>query len=279
MSKTKKITVKPTAKSNKKKLSPAERSQIAKDRWANRRAGGAPKDKPDPVKEWVDEAVKDGLLAPAPVGSLISDAVKNAPEGADRIDVYSEQGSVIATHEIKSEPMTIMYETPVEVTPVVPVPAPQLAPATPKKQKRYTGPKEFSVALKAAENRLAKAIVERAQAAGQLAALQAEIPSLLGIINALKGSGNYAPPVPYDLSGGVPNAQAFQTPLQQPQFQNGPDLAAIQAAMDAAQVAIPISKARVGVQLSPEVVGSLEGPDDDEDRFRTGVGEKGWIGG
>jgi hypothetical protein len=139
----------------------------------------------------------------------------------------------------------------------------------PKRPKRYTGPKEFSVALKAAENRLAKAINERAEAMGKLAGLNAEIPSLLQIIQALKGSNNL-PPAQYDFSGSVPNAQAFQAPIDP------------QAALMAAMAAPPVSRAQGNaVQFGPDVVGSLEGPDDDDpDRFITGPqAGPGWIGG
>jgi hypothetical protein len=234
-----------------------------------------------------EEAVT--ITFPVPLDTLLDHAVANAPEGADRVDLYSKEGVLITSREVNApglsgtpenmEPFrptpqaeTIFYTPPVEVTTVAP--APQLTPVRAPKQKRYTGPKEFSVALKAAENRLAKAIVERAQVAGQYAALQAEIPSLLGIIQALKGSGNYAPPVPYDLSGGVPNATAFQSPI--PQYQNP-----LQAAQ-AAQPAPPISRAQGGtMQFSPDVVGTLENEEDDPDRYITGpsAGERGWIGG
>ena len=166
------------------------------------------------------------------------------------------------------------------VIPVV-APAPQLAPVAPKKQKRYTGPKEFSVALKAAENRLAKAIVERAQASGQLAMLQAEIPSLIQIINALKGQQN-VPVASYDTSAILTNATAIQTPMPNFQSIGNPyhspvDLGAIQAAM-----AQPPASRAVGnaIQFSPAEVGTLEGPDDDdnEDKFLTGPMATGqWV--
>ena len=160
----------------------------------------------------------------------------------------------------------------------------QLAPAAPKRQKRYSGPKEFSVALKAAESRLAKAINERAEAMGKLAGLQAEIPSLMAIIQDLKAPSqpqiSYAPAMPYDLSamGQMGGIQGIATPVPaMPQLHPQPDLAAIQAAM--AQP--PVSKASGGtMQFGPEVLGSLEGPeDDDDDKFLQGpaAGSKGWI--
>jgi hypothetical protein len=193
---------------------------------------------------------------------------------------YSEQDKIsVAPSSINGTGAT--------VTIVDHPPAPQLAPVKAPKQKRYTGPKEFSVALKAAENRLAKAIVERAQAAGSLAALNAEIPSLLGIINALKGSGNYVSPVPTPnfvandfpgnyfpnaLSGGPNPAQQFQPALD--------PMDAIRAAMAAPPVSRAIGNA---VQLPPDVVGTLEGPDDDNDdpdKFLTGpYAGGGFIGG
>jgi hypothetical protein len=266
MPKVKKTAVKVT----KQKLSKEQRSDVAKARWAKRREAVAPQDATQ-----ASELTASGLsvqveldggktLIPAPLDTLLDNAVANAPEGADRIDIVSEQGSVLASREIQPPP---------PAAPPVEAPVAQLTPVAPKRQKRYTGPKEFSVALKAAEGRLAKAIVERAQAAGQLAALQAEIPSLLQIIAALKGQQNI-PAAPYDISA------QFSVPVA-PQFQPYVDpLAAIQAA----QPIPPVSRASGGaIQFGPEVLGALEGPEDDADidRFITGpaAGGSGWIGG
>ena len=251
-----------STKAKKQKLSPAERSQIARDRWAKiRKAKAAQDNKPDPVKEWVDEAVKDGLLTPVP--PVVEQETIQTPSVLEasgmRVQVELDGGKTLAP-----------------AAPPVPAPAPQLATAKAPKQKRYTGPKEFSVALKAAENRLAKAIVERAQAAGSLAALNAEIPSLLQIIQALKGSSN-VPAVPYDFSGSVPNATGFQNPIP-PQFQPPVDpMDAIRAAMAAPPVSRAVGNA---IQLPPDVVGELEGPDDDNpDKFITGPhAGGGWLG-
>lgn len=242
----------------KDKLSKEERSQIAKDRWAKIKAAKA-QDKTDSVKEWVDEAVSDGLL------SATSDTP--TPSGRDENGVPSIVG--LGDGAITPNGAFVPDQPRVPVAPPVAAPAPQLAPVRAPKPKRYTGPKEFSVALKAAENRLAKAINERAEAMGKLAGLNAEIPSLLQIIQALKGSNNL-PPTPFDFSGGVPNAQAFQAPIDP------------QAALMAAMAAPPVSRARGNaVQLSPDVVGALEGPDDDDiDKYITGPAAKGeWIGG
>lgn len=241
------------------KLSPAERSQIAKDRWAKiRESKKTPAPPPGHVTK--GDVMDDlGLQEPTPAAPI-------AEQEAAVVNGFDE-----ALSNTPNDPPPPTHY----VIPVV-APAPQLAPVAPKKQKRYTGPKEFSVALKAAENRLAKAIVERAQASGQLAMLQAEIPSLIQIINALKGQQN-VPAVPYDFSG--QNAQFYQPRMPQPVQPDNP-LSAIQAAMDAANVAPPVSRA-IGnaVQFGPDVVGSLEGPDDDEDRYLgSSANEKGWIG-
>jgi hypothetical protein len=55
-----------------------------------------------------------------------------------------------------------------------------------RSRKGVSGPREFSSALKTAEKRLAKAILERAEAAAKYAVVSAEIPSLQRIILALK---------------------------------------------------------------------------------------------
>jgi len=285
----KNATRKSLAKEARKKLSKEERSQIAKDRWAKIKAAKE-QNKPDPVKEWVDEAVSDELLSatpdtPAPSGrdengvpsivGLGDGAItSNGAFVPDQSDIVLSTSGVYRQNpdgsftEIKRGIDAGQGLSP--SAPIAPAPAPQLAPVRVPKPKRYTGPKEFSVALKAAENRLAKAINERAEAMGKLAGLNAEIPSLMQIIQALKGSGNpNISPIPYDFSGGVPNATAFQAPIDP------------QAALMAAMAAPPVSRASGGaVQFSPDVVGSLEGPDDDNpDKFITGEhAGGGWIG-
>jgi hypothetical protein len=246
-----------TEKARKQKLSPAERSQAAKDRWAKRR---------NSVVAQNDANIVVALPESShPLDGLIANAIANAPEGVDRIDIVTTEGSVIASADVSQPQVTVAQ---------LPAYAPQSPSAAPKKPKRYTGPKEFSVALKAAENRLAKAITERGETAGRLAALNAEIPSLLGIINALKGPQNYAPPapynasVPYDLSLGMPNAAVFQAPM--PHFQ--PPINPMEMIQNAS-AALPVSRASGGaIQFSPEVLGSLEGPEDDDnpDKYITG---------
>ena len=273
------------AKVKKNKLSKEERSQIAKDRWAKIKAAKAQNTPqvgkvvagevrpPFEIGDTPDPSGRDENGVPSIVG-LGDGAI--TPNGVFVPDQPPVPVDEITLEKIATGKFAIGTAAP--APPPVPAPAPQLTPVAPKKPKRYTGPKEFSVALKAAENRLAKAITERSDIGKELAILQAkqwylektEIPSLMGIINALKGSGNYAPPTPFDFSGGVPNAQAFQAPIDP------------QAALMAAMAAPPVSRASGGaVQFSPEVVGALEGPDDDNpDQFITGPhAGGGWIGG
>jgi hypothetical protein len=272
----------------KDKLSKEERSQIAKDRWAKIKASKA-QDKPNPVKEWVGEAVSDGLLSatsdtPAPSGrdengvpSIVGlGDGKVLPNGAfvpDQSDIVLSTSGVYRQNpdgsftEIGKGIDAGQRLSP--SAPIAPAPAPQLTPVAPKKQKRYTGPKEFSGALKAAEKRLAKARNERAEALGKYESLQKEIPYLLGIIKSLKGEQLF--PIPQSFV----TPQAFQppAPLQAPLD----PMDAIRAAM----AAPPVSRASGGaVQFSPDVVGSLEGPDDDNpDKFITGEhAGGGWIG-
>ena len=254
----------PSGKVEKQKLNKEERSQIAKDRWAKIRAK---KEKEQPLTPTFDRQTERGLeqLDAAIEGSPIPPDLPPS-SGRDENGVPSIVG--LGDGTITPNGAFVPDHPPIPVAPTVPPPAPQLAPVRVPKPKRYTGPKEFSVALKAAENRLAKAINERAEAMGKLAGLNAEIPSLLQIIQALKGSNNL-PPAQYDFSGSVPNAQAFQAPIDP------------QAALMAAMAAPPVSRASGGaVQFSPDVVGSLEGPDDDDpDKFITGPhAGGGWIG-
>lgn len=252
-------TGKPTKKT-KPKLSPEERSQVAKDRWAKRKA--------QETQQNVS-SVSDKL--PAALDTLLDEAVANAPEGADRVDLLTKQGTILATRDIQPP---VEVPAPHEVNMIEmalrgakerddelvfsmrsATPAPQLSPVASKKPKRAHQPKEFSSALKEAEKRLGKAINERAEAMAKLAFLQSEIPNLMGIIQALKGSGNYVPPVTYDFAVG---GQAHQVPA--PQYPSPLD------AIQNAQPSIPVSRAQGGaVQFGPDVLGSLEGPDDDDD--------------
>jgi hypothetical protein len=266
-----------SAKTKKEKLSPAERSQIARDRWAKIRKAKA--QEPPQIGKIVSEEVRPPFEigdTPAPPVVISGRFDSGAPSIVGLGDgTIAPNGAFVPDQPLTPAPPPVDHpETLHEYAERKYTPAPQLAPVAPKKPKRYTGPKEFSVALKAAEMRLAKAINERAEAMGKLAGLNAEIPSLLQIIQALKGSNNL-PPAPYDFSGSVPNAIAFQAPIAQP-FDP-------QAAIMAAMAQPPVSRAKGNaVELSPDVVGSLEGPDDDNpDKYITGpaAGGSGWIGG
>lgn len=270
----KKIAVKET----KQKLTPAERSQIAKDRWAKRRGTVSEVNTANAkaiVVDWPESKPEETIQVGSPPPVAPDHLATPQTPTPDQPPVAPESG---IDNGMSGEPVNLAPFRPapsIMAIPYVPYePTPQLTPVAPKKQKRYTGPKEFSVALKAAESRLAKAIVERAEAAGKMAMLQAEIPSLVQIISALKGQQNI-PAAPYDPY--ATNAQ-FQAPMPQQYAAPVNPLAAIQAAM----ATPPVSRASGGaMQFSPEMVGSLEGPDDDDpDRFIAGPNAgSGWIGG
>jgi hypothetical protein len=264
MPKPKRLT---SGKSQKKqKLTPAERSQIAKDRWAKIRVAK----EPTPMYVVSDELRDLHLeIAANATAKIVEQANASAPPPVEQ--------EAPAPSELEVSGLQVKVEAGGGKTLAA---ASQLTPIAPKKPKRIPQPKEFSVALKAAESRLAKAITERAEYAGKLAALQAEIPSLMQIIQALGGSRQAlltaSQPMNFDFSGSVPNATAFQSPMA-PQFQPPYDpLAAIQSAAPLP----PVSKASGGaMQFGPEVFGELEGPEDDVDKFISGpaAGSKGWI--
>lgn len=265
-------------KETNKKLSPAERSQVAKDRWARRREA-------EDAAHAANAGSDLGVNEPTPaIAGIATNVYYAPPETGFPVQGFVENAPIPAPQPPEQPPVAPesiapgMSGTPENITPfrpapsvnsvpyIAPDPAPQPAPASPKKAKRYTGPKEFSIALKAAEGRLAKAIVERAEAAGKMAMLQAEIPSLVQIINALKGQ-QHIPAASYDLSvqntafpyPSVPQLQPYVDPL---------------AAIAGAAAAPPMSRAMGNaVQFSPEVLGSLEGPDDDDDpdKYITGL--------
>ena len=162
--------------------------------------------------------------------------------------------------------------------PILP-PVPQSAPVKAQKQKRTPVPKEFVVALKTADQRLAKAIEEYEDCQQRIVYLEKAIPRLQRTYLALRSESDpdaltSPPPAPYNFSGSVPNAAAFQSPI--PQFTVSP----IQMAQ-MAQTMPPVSRAQGGaIQFSPDVVGALEGPEDDEDQFLKGPNAGGgWIGG
>ncbi|CAN5950989.1 unnamed protein product [Sphagnum jensenii] len=305
---------KSAAKQAKQKLTHAELSAIHKAKWAKIRENIAAKKAEE--KEVVQTSpAPSGLEAFVGDENITSNQVfyetKTYDDGTIATGVAPLPEKSPAEQEPNLPPPPSQPNVPrnpqPEQPPAVPesgktsipaaIPVPQPVPVAPRKPKKYTGPKEFSVALKTAESRLAKATIERSEIGNEIVVLQArhwnlenkEIPSLLQLINSLKGLGNnsYIPAAPYDLSGSVPNATAFQAPMPTG-FPTGimtrdqieaDNLAKIQAAMNAAQ-SFPVSKAIGSVQLAPEVIGSFD-DNEDEDKFITGdaAGGSGWIGG
>ena len=118
--------------------------------------------------------------------SVVEESVPSpqAAGGHARMEKLSpEQRKVIASTAAKA--MWAKRKKKIEPEP----PPPPVEVAKPVKRKARPMPKAFKGASSYAEKRLAEAIKERAEAMGKVAALNAEIPSLVQIIRAL-GSSN-----------------------------------------------------------------------------------------
>lgn len=105
---------------------------------------------------------------------------------------------------------------PPQPAPVAPEPPP--APVTRRRQTARPMPKAFKGASSYAEKRLAEAIKERAEYMGRVAALNAEIPSLVSVIRALGGNPNISPASmqSYPLQDGSTYPMPMVPPVQQP---------------------------------------------------------------
>lgn len=241
------------AKVKKQKLSPAERSQIAKDRWAKKRSAQEATLGVDTSIQEVDPVVAIVPTPPTPEQSPV------APESRTLLSITEEQSKIMLSHPLLS---------------------PQLVPVAPKKTKRIPVPKEFLTALKTADSLLAKAIEEYEDCQRRITYLSGSIPRLQRTVLALRNESNPDIPVaPYNAfnPAALYNSPQLNPPPAMPQPYVDP-LAAIQGAA----AAPPVSRAQGGaMQFSPEMLGTLEGPeDDDPDRFISGPNAGGgWIGG
>jgi len=241
--------------SKKPKLTKEERSAVAKARWAKRRANDAMEEVVVTINTMLEQgASKESPTVPQPPAEqppAVPESVTNTPDpvmqaAGMRIQVEPDGGKTLAA-------------------------APQPAPVAPKKQKRIPVPKEFLTALKTADTLLAKAIEEYEDCQRRITYLSGSIPRLQRTVLALRNESNPDAPIP------LPNAFNYNAPV--PQFQ--PYVDPLEA-LNAAQPTPPMSRASGGaVQFSPEMVGVLEGPDDDDpDRFIQGPNAGGgWIGG
>lgn len=222
----------------KQKLTPAERSQVAKDRWAKRRANRV--------------SVVETVLS-------------------TMVPIYTPN---IATSPVVS----IQQEMPIDEAKQQFNVTPPVAPKKPK-TKKVPVPKEFLLALKTADQLLAKALEEYEHCEERITYLRKAIPRLQRTVQSLRSESNPdAQPntvASYDFSGPL-TAQTFSSPLSQP-FTPAPNLAAIQAAMAQPPVSRAVGNA---MQFTPADTGTMEGPDDDdnEDKFLTGPMATGtWI--
>jgi hypothetical protein len=259
MPKTKKSAVKPV----KQKLTPEQRSQVAKDRWAKRKADKAAEE----IVVTINTALKQDSEKDIPAPHV----VEQEPSSPSVVSAVASHEASIA--DLKQAAEALKSALPI-VTSFVEPPAPPAPPVKAPKQKRTPVPKEFLVALRTADTRLAKAIEEYEDCQQRITYLSAAIPRLQRTVLALRNESN-----PDALTPSVPPAFGYPTPAPIPQFQPQQDpLAAILAA----QPQPPISKASGGaIQFSPADAGALEGPEDeDEDMFLKGGGvatEGKWV--
>ena len=91
-------------------------------------------------------------------------------------------------------------------------PAPQAA----RKRSSRPMPKAFKGASSYAEKRLAEALRERGEYMGRVAALNAEIPSLVSVIRALGGNANIPPAFSQAYPAGDPIYQPGPVPMVDP---------------------------------------------------------------
>jgi hypothetical protein len=175
------------------KLSPEQRSAIAKAAAAKR--WGKTKEK----VPLVDPEIKKSI-------DRISEGIENSID-----DVLRENGLHKDYPSLISGPtmnVPFIYK---EETKPTPEPLPSSPPA-PRKPRPKPVPKAFKGASSYAEKRLAEAIRERSEYMGRVAALNAEIPSLVQVIRALGSSA-----IPTEAMQAYPPAypmQSFNTPMQ-----------------------------------------------------------------
>lgn len=298
---TKKSAVKPPATTKNKKLSPAERSQVAKDRWAKRRADKAMEEVVVTVNTMLGQAAVMGVdvsTSSEPTSFIVTTdgpitagsppmpspdvpvIPKNptpeqppiAPESITTTNGVTLPSPVAGGEQLNISAYTIEAIVEERVAQALRgmdsqllgnSPAPQLVTVAPqKKQKKTPVPKEFLVALKTADKRLADAIDEYEECSSRINYLKDAIPRLQRTVLALRNESN--PDAPANSNNAFNPVALYNSPqLNPPPFQAYVDPL---AAIHGAAAAPPVSRAQGGaIQFSPEVIGSLEGPDDDED--------------
>lgn len=196
----------------KAKLSTERRSEIARDA-AQRRWEKQKKEKPlidqEITKEvdYIAAGIKKQLDNILQENEMKVDAdvlVSNPP----RTSPVLISGHTINSPFIYNEEMKHPLDHPV-------------APPQPLKRKTKPIPKAFKGASSYAEKRLAEAIRERAESMGRVAALNAEIPSLVQIIRALGMTPNMNGF--QDFTAQIPNTMpAYQQPQYQPPVEHIP---------------------------------------------------------
>ena len=212
------------------KLSKEQRSAIAKDaakrRWSKIKK--QPKIDTAPPVNIVPDEVNYSELSSAPTIAPIPEppeevGPKHCP--ACFAGQSLEEGThILATIEHPLQALNhfpSVVELPKQPEPLIPL-------QTPRKRQAKPIPKAFKGASSYAEKRLAEALKERAEYMGRVAALNAEIPSLVSVIRALGGNPmdtnlgqiqHYPTMDPYHQSNGL-----IQAPPAVDQLQSVPNI-------------------------------------------------------
>lgn len=260
---------------NKPKLTPEQRSDVAKARWAKIRAEKGMEEVVVTINTMLEQDAKDTPNPQPPEQLPVTPESISTEHYISGNATVTTEGPPVAGAKMKIADdvgVTTVYISP---TP----PAPQLTPVAPKKAKRIPVPKEFLTALKTADSLLAKAIEEYEDCQRRITYLSGSIPRLQRTVLALRNESNPDAPIPLPNAFNYNAPTAFQLPPA-PQFQPYVDPL---AAIAGAAAAPPVSKASGrAMQFSPDMVGTLEGPEDEDDPdcFISGPNAGGgWIGG
>jgi hypothetical protein len=166
------------------KLTKEQRSAIAKAA-AQKRWGKDKEDAPVIPKEVADgvnviaEGIRESLAEAISLAESPESKDKHCPACAMGQSLQKGEGThVLATveHQYDPGPSLVVQSSPIQNS---------IVPQVQKKAKRKSMPKDFQKASNYAEKRLAEALKERAEYMGRVAALNAEIPSLVQVIKAL----------------------------------------------------------------------------------------------
>jgi hypothetical protein len=172
------------------KLTPEERSKIAKAAAAKRWARKGKEETIDALKkadtEWLNNQIDNLPKVTTTITPNTGEGTVINLEHPNHCPACA-MGQILEKGEGTHVLLTVEHPTLADPVPTIPTPPPQptAAPQPQRKRSSKPMPKAFKGASSYAEKRLAEAIKERAEFMGRVAALNAEIPSLVQVIRAL----------------------------------------------------------------------------------------------